>query len=189
MFKYYNFSTLVMILFFSLTVLFTGCVSGNITRGPQPKPLPPLKSNLPGQVLPGGVPGPGFEAGESLPKDIISQADFYALAVANGNWVIAKNMSTEANKLLLEQEVKPRLISYWRQWRVKLPPKATADFEDSQLIKENFENQLVIERMQYATETGRNLVLYLQFQITKVGDKYLVNDTLLLTTAKIFPGA
>lgn len=187
MFRYYNFS--FAMLSFVIAVLFTGCVSGNITRGPEPKPLPPLKSNLPGQVPLEGGPGIGLEAGESLPKDIIGQADFYARAVANGNWVLAKNMSTEANKLLLEQQVKPQLISYWRQWRVKLPPKATVNFEDSLLIKENFENQIVIESLEYPAKNGKSKVLYLQFQITKVGDKYLINDTLLLTTAKIFPGA
>lgn len=187
MFRYLFFSNLLIIILFGALFL-TGCVAGKVTQEPQSKPLPHLKSNLPGQLVRGGIPGTSLDS-KSTAKDIFSEADFYAQAVANGNWATAKNMSTEANKLLLEQQIKPQLNTYWRKWRVKLPPKAAVNFEDSLLIKESYDNQIVIEKLEYATETQEKKFLYLQFQITRVGDKYLINDTLLLTKAKIFPGA
>lgn len=182
-----NLLFLILGLILSFTLSLIGCVSGKTNPGPQSKPIPPLKSNLPNRIDLGGTPGTSSED-STISKDIIAQADIYAGAVANGNWISAKNMSTEANKLLLDQQIKPQLTAFWRKWKIILPSQATAIFEDSQLIKESYDNQLVIEKLEYATQQGRNKVLFLQFQITKVGDKYLINDTLLLTTAKIIPG-
>lgn len=189
--KYITKSNLLFLflgLIFSCILSVTGCVSGKINPSPQSKPIPPQKSNLPSRIDPGGTPGTSSES-SAISKDIIAQADIYAGAVANGNWVTAKNMSTEANKLLLDHQIKPQLTAYWRKWKIKLPSKSTAIFEDSQLIKASYDNQLVIERLEYASQQGTNKALYLQFQITLVGDKYLINDTLLLSTAKIIPGA
>ncbi|MFZ3171393.1 MAG: hypothetical protein WA118_05385 [Carboxydocellales bacterium] len=64
-------------LILSCILSVTGCVSGKINPGPQSKPIPPLKSNLPGRIDPGGTPGTSSES-SAISKDIIVQADIYA---------------------------------------------------------------------------------------------------------------
>lgn len=167
----------------SLGLFMSGC---SLSKKPL---LPPLKSGLTKPLTPKDSTEPKFSQASPVSEDINAQADFYALAVANGNWDMANKMSTTTNKLILKQRIQPRLTGYWRQWGVKQPLNPVVSFETSRLVTENFDDQIVMESLQYASKTGQTRMIYLQFHISKVGNSYLVNDTLLLTKTKVFPGA
>ncbi len=177
--------------FVTLLVLLLSLIFG-CTASKKPifefNPLPPLQSTLPGLIAPKNPAGADFRDPHPEANDISSAADLYALSVANGNWSMARSMSTESNKLLLDQQIKSRLIAHWQQWEVKKPIRPLVDFETSLLVGEKFEDQIVLESIHYPTKNGSTKTLYLQFHISKIGANFLVSDSLLLTSAQIFPG-
>lgn len=180
---------------FAILILSSAvCGCAPAQRTPAPKPLPPFKSGLSGKHIPNPfAPAPtpktaktGISAGQSLPTDIIDSADYYAQAVAAGNWPAVAQMSSGPNKLNLEQVVKPKISEKIHHWGS--PGKGRASFENSVLVKENFDDQIVLESLEYSTGSGAKKQLYIQFRITKVSNKFIVSNTQIVEKPRTIPG-
>ncbi|GAW28390.1 hypothetical protein [Carboxydocella sp. ULO1] len=136
-------------------------------RKPKPAEPPPL-AQLPTPV-------------EDLPLDIMGTADAYARAIAKNQLDKAKKMSSPANRRWLEVNYPAALQKIARQYKIGTIRFNRADFEAALLEGDSYERLVVTHSLFFPIGPAGTGQVYLKFRITKVGKKYLVQSTELLS--------